>query len=429
MKFPWHHHRVAALSFGAAVAGLALTGSVVEAAPPAPPTVTGVNPTNGPTTGGTTVSISGTSFKGVSQVDFGPANPATIVSTTPTNVVVTSPAGSGTVDVTVTTVRGTSATSAADHFTYNNPPATTVDSVTPSSGPTAGGTPVVFAGSNFDPTCAASFGGVAASTTTYVSSTEVDATTPGFFPPGAVPAELSCSSGSDAKTFTYSEATGSGWSLLSGSAKDVASGGESTFVLGTNAVAGGWGVWEQTGSTWSSFPGGLVDIAVGPDGNPWGINSAHEIWRYAGGSWNKLPGSAYDIAVGPDGTPFVLGTNAVAGGWGIWTWSGSSWNPFPGGGTRIAVGAGDNPWVVNSENQIWAYSGSWGQLSGSAVNIAANAYSVWVLGTNSVPGGNGLWYFTGSGWASIPGGGVNLAVPASTLPIVTNSSNQIWQRT
>ena len=43
---------------------------------------------------------------------------ATIVSDTGTQIVATSPAGTGTVDVTVTTAGGTSSTSAADEFTY-----------------------------------------------------------------------------------------------------------------------------------------------------------------------------------------------------------------------------------------------------------------------------------------------------------------------
>ena len=50
----------------------------------------------------------------------------------------TSPAGTGTVDVTVTTAGGTSATSSADHFIYTAAP--TVTAVSPSAGPLAGGT-------------------------------------------------------------------------------------------------------------------------------------------------------------------------------------------------------------------------------------------------------------------------------------------------
>jgi hypothetical protein len=80
------------------------------------PSVTSISPTSGPTSGGTTVTISGSNLTGGS-VSFG-ANPATGVSCSASSCTATSPAGSGTVDVTVTTSAGTSATSASDQFTY-----------------------------------------------------------------------------------------------------------------------------------------------------------------------------------------------------------------------------------------------------------------------------------------------------------------------
>src|SRR5262249_4286119 len=54
----------------------------------------------------------------------------------------------GAVDITVTTVAGTSATGGGDQFTYN---ATVpgVGGVTPASGPTSGGTIVTITGTNF----------------------------------------------------------------------------------------------------------------------------------------------------------------------------------------------------------------------------------------------------------------------------------------
>ena len=84
----------------------------------AAPTVTGISPTSGPTTGGTSVTITGTSFTSATAVDFGtvPATSFTVVSDT--SITATSPAGTGAVVVTVTTPFGTSATSSADVFTY-----------------------------------------------------------------------------------------------------------------------------------------------------------------------------------------------------------------------------------------------------------------------------------------------------------------------
>ena len=96
------------------------------------PTVTAVNPTSGPSSGGTSVVITGTGFHGgtgnsgscdISSVKFGSAFAATPTSCTDTSATVSSPPQSAgdadTVDVRVTTNHGgISATSAADHFTY-----------------------------------------------------------------------------------------------------------------------------------------------------------------------------------------------------------------------------------------------------------------------------------------------------------------------
>ena len=89
----------------------------------APPTVTSVNPSSGGTAGGDTVTVTGTGFNGATDVYFGTADVTSFqVNGTFDTITVTDPAGSaGTVDVTVKTPWGTSATSSADHFTYTAP--------------------------------------------------------------------------------------------------------------------------------------------------------------------------------------------------------------------------------------------------------------------------------------------------------------------
>jgi hypothetical protein len=85
------------------------------------PAITSLSTSQGGTAGGTTVTINGTNLANVTSVNFGSAA-ATIMSTSPTQVVVTSPAGTvGTVDVTATSWYGTSNTVAADQFTYVAP--------------------------------------------------------------------------------------------------------------------------------------------------------------------------------------------------------------------------------------------------------------------------------------------------------------------
>ena len=83
-----------------------------------PPTVTALSPTSGTAAGGTPVTISGTSFTGATVVDFGTTAATHLDVVSDSEITADSPAGTGAVDVTVTTPQGTSATSSADMFTY-----------------------------------------------------------------------------------------------------------------------------------------------------------------------------------------------------------------------------------------------------------------------------------------------------------------------
>ena len=86
----------------------------------ASPTVTGVPPATGQAAGGTTVTIAGTNFVGVTAVKFGStaAKSFKVESETSISAVAPAASGIGTVEVTVTTPAGTSATTSADRFTY-----------------------------------------------------------------------------------------------------------------------------------------------------------------------------------------------------------------------------------------------------------------------------------------------------------------------
>lgn len=82
------------------------------------PAVTGLSPVNGLVTGGETVTVTGTGFTSATAVSFGPNAATNMAIQSDTQLTVTCPAGTGTVDVTVTTQAGTSATSPADQFSY-----------------------------------------------------------------------------------------------------------------------------------------------------------------------------------------------------------------------------------------------------------------------------------------------------------------------
>lgn len=139
------------------------------------PVVTSIFPTSGPTGGGTSVTINGTGFTGTTSVSFGGTGASFIVNSD-ISITATSPAhAAGTVDVTVTTPGGTSATSSADEFTYL--PAPTVTNVSPNVGPTAGGTNVTITGTNFTGATDVSFGGTSASFIVNLDTT-ITATSP-----------------------------------------------------------------------------------------------------------------------------------------------------------------------------------------------------------------------------------------------------------
>jgi autotransporter-associated beta strand protein len=127
------------------------------------PAVSAVSPTSGPLPGGTSVTITGTNLANAIAVDFG-STPGSITSDTATQIVATSPAGAaGTVDVAAVTAGGTSTNSPADQFTYVAVPVVTV--VTPTWGPTTGGTWVTITGTNLANATAVDFGGTPAAIT------------------------------------------------------------------------------------------------------------------------------------------------------------------------------------------------------------------------------------------------------------------------
>jgi IPT/TIG domain len=84
-----------------------------------PPTITKVSPKSGPATGKTSVKITGKNFTSPATVKFGEASATEVTVNSSTSITAVSPAGSvGTVNITVTTSAGTSATTTKDHFKY-----------------------------------------------------------------------------------------------------------------------------------------------------------------------------------------------------------------------------------------------------------------------------------------------------------------------
>jgi autotransporter-associated beta strand protein len=126
------------------------------------PSIGSLDVVNGPQTGGTTVTISGSGFVSGAAVAFGGTAASnvvvggggtTITCTTPSHAV-------GLVAVVVTNPTGTNAT-LAGAFTYDAASGPTITSITPASGSADGGTAVTIMGSNFVAPMTVTIGGQA----------------------------------------------------------------------------------------------------------------------------------------------------------------------------------------------------------------------------------------------------------------------------
>lgn len=159
---------------------LTLTSGYEYAAPAQAPLFDTIAPASGPITGGDPVTISGSYLDRVTEIQFG----ATRITheyfvnrgANGSSITVNAPASSlGTVDITLTASNATSVTKYAA-YTYVPP---TVTAITPTSGPSTGGTAVTITGTGFGTGggISVTIGGVAATNVVRLDSTRVTATT------------------------------------------------------------------------------------------------------------------------------------------------------------------------------------------------------------------------------------------------------------
>ena len=85
------------------------------------PQVRNVGPGQGPPTGGTPVTVTGSGFTGATAVDFGPTSAADFTVHSDTHIAAVSPAGNGNVEIRITTPGGKSMTHTVTQFTYVPP--------------------------------------------------------------------------------------------------------------------------------------------------------------------------------------------------------------------------------------------------------------------------------------------------------------------
>lgn len=247
---------------------------------PQVPTVSGISPSSGPITGGTSVSITGTGFVPGSTVSFveesggTPASdnevlvvpPASVTVTSATSITATAPAitEGSTYFVTVTTLKGTSSYASSDVFTYTSV-APVVTSISPSTGSIAGGTSVTVTGSGFlngavvrfvqesggtpgGATLAGAYVNVLSSTTLTVVSPGVTSGTT-YFITVRTPSGTSPTSG--AEVFTYSPLVPTLSAISPNAGPDT--GGTSFVLTGTGFVNGATVSFVKESSGCSSY--------------------------------------------------------------------------------------------------------------------------------------------------------------------------------
>ncbi|MGA7797753.1 MAG: IPT/TIG domain-containing protein, partial [Methanoregula sp.] len=253
------------------------------------PTITGISPTAGPIVGGTSLTITGTSFTGATSVTIGGKPASSFKVTSATTITATAPAGSvGAVDVTVTAPGGTATGTGA--YTYAAVP--TVTGISPAAGPTVGGTSVTITGTSLTGATAVSFGGAAATQVTVVNATAVTATTPAHAA-GTVDITVTTPGGTSAKSSAdqYTYAAAPTVTSLSPAAGPIA-GGTNITITGTaltGATAVSFGVTAATSfvvvnaTTITAIApaviAGIVDVTVT---TPGGISTAvlHDKYMY-----------------------------------------------------------------------------------------------------------------------------------------------------
>jgi len=280
------------------------------------PVVSGLTPSTGPRAGGNNVTITGLSLTGALVVTFGGTSTAFVV-TGDTSITATAPAhAAGTVDVLVTTAQGTSANTAADDYTYGDLPVVT--SLSPTTGPIAGGTVVTITGTGFTGATSVTFGGTAAAITA-VTATTITVTAPAHTA-GTVDVLVTTPSGTSANTaadnFTYT--SGPTVTSISPAAGPV-EGGTLVTITGSGF----------TGATSVTFGGTSVTPTVVNDTTITATSPA------------KAAGTVDVLVVTPLGTsPNTAADNFVYGGGPIITSISPTNGPQAGGNTVTITGTG-----------------------------------------------------------------------------------------
>ena len=378
------------------------------------PTVSAVAPTNGPTTGGTSVTITGNNLTGATGVTFGGTAATGVVVNSITSVTAVAPAHAvGAIDVQVTTPGGTSATGAGDLFTYVTPSSPSVTSVSPSTGPPAGGTAVTVSGTNLTGATAVNFGNTAVTTGIVVNGGGTSLTVTSPAGTGTVDVTVIGPGGTSptgtADHFTYT--VGSGYWMV-GKDGGVFAFGNAGFVGSLPGI--GVHVSNIVGVVPTSTKKGYW--MVGSDGGVFAFGDAGFVGSLPGigvhvsnvvGVVPTATGKGYWM-VGSDGGVFAFGDAGFVG-------------SLPGLGVHVndivgvvPTATGKGYWMVGKDGGVFAFgdAGFVGSLPGINVHVSnivgvvstSTGKGYWMVGSDG-----GVFAFGDAGFVgSLPGIGVHV---------------------
>jgi hypothetical protein len=203
------------------------------------PAVTSLSVSLGPTAGGNVVVLTGSNFGGATSVRFGAAAASFTVDSA-TRITAVAPAGTGSVNVSVTTLGGTSAAGAGNAYSYVSAP--TISGLSPAVGPTAGGTAVTITGTGLSAATSVTVDGIPVAIGSN-SATSITIATPPH-PAGAVAIIVTTAGGSASATFTY----------LDGPAVTGLSPANGPTAGGTNVTIAGTGLANPTAVRFGATP-------------------------------------------------------------------------------------------------------------------------------------------------------------------------------
>jgi hypothetical protein len=403
---------------------------------PVVPTLTSVSPTSGPAGGGTVITLTGTNFASGATVRVNGVAATAVTYLSATQVRATTPAGTaGARTVQITLPSGQSA-SLSNAFTYVAAP--TITSVSPTSGPTTGGTTITVTGTGFVSGATVRVNGVAATGVTFLSATQVRAVTPAGTA-GARTVQVTnpdTQAASLTNAFTYTSPTSPTLTAIAPASGPVA-GGTAVTLTGTSFAAGTTVTIGGAAATSVVVVSATSITAITPAGTA----GARDVRvTLSGGQTATLTGGfTYAAPVTPTLTAISPASGSTAGGTAV-TLTGTN---FAAGATVTIGGTAATSVVVSSGTRITAVTpagaagardvrvtlsgGQSATLTGGFTYVAAVTPTLTSIAPVSGPTAGGTSVtLTGTNFAA--GATVTIGGAAATSVVVA-SSTRITART